>query len=109
MHAAGVVISDVSLNNLMPLYKSNGVILTGYSMEYIELPALHFRQLQKDSRATVPHVRPVFADKQRRTDNRFRVPERHRHVFTERLKAVTPKKYRHPVFHARALPVKSSP
>ena len=36
MHAAGVVISDISLNNLMPLYKSNGVILTGYSMEYIE-------------------------------------------------------------------------
>lgn len=36
MHAAGVVISDVSLNNFMPLYKSNNVILTGYSMEYIE-------------------------------------------------------------------------
>ena len=36
MHAAGVVISDISLDNIMPLYKSNGVILTGYSMEYIE-------------------------------------------------------------------------
>lgn len=36
MHAAGVVISDIELSNIMPLYKSNGVILTGYSMEYIE-------------------------------------------------------------------------
>lgn len=36
MHAAGVVISDISLYNFMPLYKSNNVILTGYSMEYIE-------------------------------------------------------------------------
>lgn len=36
MHAAGVVISDIPLNNIMPLYKSNGVILTGYSMNYIE-------------------------------------------------------------------------
>ncbi len=36
MHAAGVVISDISLNNFMPLYKSNNIILTGYSMEYIE-------------------------------------------------------------------------
>lgn len=36
MHAAGVVISDIGLDNIMPLYKSNGVILTGYSMEYIE-------------------------------------------------------------------------
>ncbi len=36
MHAAGVVISDIDLDNLMPLYKSNGVILTGYSMGYIE-------------------------------------------------------------------------
>ena len=36
MHAAGVVISDVSLDTLMPLYKSNGVILTGYSMGFIE-------------------------------------------------------------------------
>ncbi len=34
--AAGVVISDISLNELMPLYKSNGVILTGYSKEFIE-------------------------------------------------------------------------
>ncbi|MGM9877378.1 MAG: DNA polymerase III subunit alpha [Bacilli bacterium] len=36
MHAAGVVISDIELSNIMPLYKNNGVILTGYSMEYIE-------------------------------------------------------------------------
>lgn len=36
MHAAGVVISDISLDTIMPLYKSNGVILTGYSMDYIE-------------------------------------------------------------------------
>ncbi len=36
MHAAGVVISDVELYNIMPLYKSNGVILTGFSKEYIE-------------------------------------------------------------------------
>ena len=36
MHAAGVVISDERLDTLMPLYKSNNVILTGYSMEYIE-------------------------------------------------------------------------
>ncbi len=36
MHAAGVVISDTELYNFMPLYKSNDVILTGYSMEYIE-------------------------------------------------------------------------
>ena len=36
MHAAGVVISDINLTDIMPLYKSNDVILTGYSMEYIE-------------------------------------------------------------------------
>lgn len=36
IHAAGVVISDIKLTNFMPLYKSNDVILTGYSMEYIE-------------------------------------------------------------------------
>ncbi len=36
IHAAGVVISDEELYNFMPLYKSNDVILTGYSMEYIE-------------------------------------------------------------------------
>ena len=36
IHAAGVVISDASLDNFMPLYKNNDVILTGYSMEYIE-------------------------------------------------------------------------
>ncbi len=36
IHAAGVVISDVDLSTLMPLYKSNGVILTGYDKDYIE-------------------------------------------------------------------------
>lgn len=36
MHAAGVVISDIPLYNFMPLYKRDNVILTGYSMEYIE-------------------------------------------------------------------------
>ena len=36
IHAAGVVISDTPLDTLMPLYKSNGVILTGYSMNFIE-------------------------------------------------------------------------
>jgi len=36
IHAAGVVISDISLDKIMPLYKSNNIILTGYSMEYIE-------------------------------------------------------------------------
>ena len=36
VHAAGVVISDIPLDNIMPLYKSNGVILTGYSMNFIE-------------------------------------------------------------------------
>lgn len=36
MHAAGVVISDTPLSNIMPMYKSSGVLLTGYSMEHIE-------------------------------------------------------------------------
>ena len=36
MHAAGVVISDMELDSIMPLYKVNDTILTGYSMEYIE-------------------------------------------------------------------------
>jgi len=36
VHAAGVVISDIPLDNIMPLYKSNNMILTGYSMNYIE-------------------------------------------------------------------------
>ena len=36
MHAAGVVISDVALYNYMPVYTVNDVVLTGYSMEYIE-------------------------------------------------------------------------
>ncbi len=34
--AAGVVISDVPLDNIIPLYKSNNQILTGYSKEFIE-------------------------------------------------------------------------
>ena len=36
MHAAGVVISDINLDNLMPLYKSNGIKLTAYSKDFIE-------------------------------------------------------------------------
>ena len=36
IHAAGVVISDIPLYNLMPLYKSNDVILTGYDKDHIE-------------------------------------------------------------------------
>ena len=36
IHAAGVVISDISLDTIMPLYKSNNMILTGYSMNFIE-------------------------------------------------------------------------
>ena len=36
MHAAGVVISDTRLDEMMPLYKVGDTILTGYSMEYIE-------------------------------------------------------------------------
>ncbi len=35
-HAAGVVMSDIKLCDIMPLYKRDGSILTGYSMEYIE-------------------------------------------------------------------------
>ncbi len=36
VHAAGVVISDVPLDTIMPLYKNNNMILTGYSMNFIE-------------------------------------------------------------------------
>ena len=36
MHAAGVVISDIELDSIMPLYKVGDTVLTGYSMEYIE-------------------------------------------------------------------------
>lgn len=36
IHAAGVVISDKSLSEMMPLYKSGGVILTGYDKDLIE-------------------------------------------------------------------------
>ena len=35
-HAAGVVMSDIKLSNIMPLYKRDNSVLTGYSMEYIE-------------------------------------------------------------------------
>lgn len=35
-HAAGVVISSTDLDNLIPLTKSNGAYLTGYTMEYLE-------------------------------------------------------------------------
>jgi len=35
-HAAGVVISDIKLRDIIPLYKRDNNILTGYSMEYIE-------------------------------------------------------------------------
>ncbi len=38
--AAGVVISDIPLNDIMPLYKSNDNVLTGYSKEYIESQGL---------------------------------------------------------------------
>ncbi len=36
IHAAGVVISDKPLSEMMPLYKSGGVILTGYDKDLIE-------------------------------------------------------------------------
>ena len=36
VHAAGIVISDIELDTIMPLYKNNGMILTGYSMNFIE-------------------------------------------------------------------------
>ena len=36
IHAAGVVISNENLSNIMPLYKRDNNILTGYSMQYIE-------------------------------------------------------------------------
>ena len=35
-HAAGVVISNSKLSDIMPMYKKDNTILTGYSMEYIE-------------------------------------------------------------------------
>lgn len=35
-HAAGVVISDIKLKDIIPLYKRDNNILTGYTMEYIE-------------------------------------------------------------------------
>lgn len=36
VHAAGVIISKYPLMNKVPLYKSNDLILTGYTMEYLE-------------------------------------------------------------------------
>ena len=35
-HAAGVVIANKSLDTIIPIYKSNDVILTGVTMEYLE-------------------------------------------------------------------------
>jgi len=35
-HAAGVVLSSVDLDEIIPLTKSNGGYLTGYTMEYLE-------------------------------------------------------------------------
>ena len=35
-HAAGVVISSKSLDEIIPIYNDNGVIKTGYAMEYLE-------------------------------------------------------------------------
>ena len=36
IHAAGVVISDICLCDIMPLYKSGENVLTGYTKDYIE-------------------------------------------------------------------------
>jgi len=36
IHAAGVVISSIPLINLIPTFKTNDGILTGYTMEYLE-------------------------------------------------------------------------
>ncbi len=36
IHASGVIISDEPLMNKVPLYKSANILLTGYSMEYLE-------------------------------------------------------------------------
>ena len=36
IHAAGVVISDDLIMNRAPIYTSNGISLTGYTMEYLE-------------------------------------------------------------------------
>lgn len=36
IHAAGVVISSVDLNEIIPTFKSGDGILTGYTMEYLE-------------------------------------------------------------------------
>ena len=35
-HAAGVVLSSIELDDIIPLAKSNGGYLTGYTMEYLE-------------------------------------------------------------------------
>lgn len=36
IHAAGVVISKIDLDNVVPLYMHNGMYVTGYSMNYLE-------------------------------------------------------------------------
>lgn len=36
IHAAGVVISDEKLSNIMPVYKKDDVLLSAFTMEYIE-------------------------------------------------------------------------
>lgn len=36
IHAAGVIISDEPLMNIVPLYKSANTVLTGYTMEHLE-------------------------------------------------------------------------
>ena len=35
-HAAGIVMSKMNLDEVIPLYKSDDMYLTGYSMEYLE-------------------------------------------------------------------------
>ena len=35
-HAAGIVMSQIDLDEVIPLYKSDNLYLTGYSMEYLE-------------------------------------------------------------------------
>ncbi len=36
IHAAGVIISKIDLDNIVPLYMHNGMYVTGYSMNYLE-------------------------------------------------------------------------
>ena len=39
-HAAGVVICSNSLDDIIPIYKENEVVRTGYAMEYLEMQGL---------------------------------------------------------------------